>query len=398
MSVVASLRPQVLAEVATLRVEHLKGVRELSAKSTDAYAGHAKRVKASGGDPRTLAGTAASFRALRAACLWQAREQLRELLNAADRARKDAVKQGKAAWLQDSAALSVYANGTNASGGCNLDELRERLAFLTPLKFDPAMAGTHTKPHRSHQQRSKLGRLPEDWVLRMHVRTRGGKYGHAVAVGALIPVRPDEVASRVHVWIERSDEGREALCFEVKGSKVKNDTRVPRKASDGSLYFVNGGPAGQPARTVRLVRVDSQRQAVFDWLLAEVRGNDGQMTVGKGLTAGGISSAFRAASGREFPALKSPPSFYAMRHATAAEVKAAEGADAALVAMAMGHASERTQSVYGMRSQASGGYVIEAVATRPPRPRTLTRTPPEPRTKAAKAKGAPRGSPRPKGR
>ena len=142
------------------------------------------------------------------------------------------------------------------------------------------------------------------------------------------------------------------LAFEVHGAKV-SDTGA------GIAKGVQG--IGQPARTVRLVRVDDSRQVVLDYLRDAVLAAGGQLVVGKGLTAGGISSAFCSASAREFDGLSSPPSFYALRHAASAELKAAEGSTPQLVAKAMGHASERSQQAYGMRSQGSGGYAIEAV-------------------------------------
>lgn len=113
--------------------------------------------------------------------------------------------------------------------------------------------------------------------------------------------------------------------------------------------------------------------------------------MGKGLTAGGISSAVRAASAREFATLKAPPSFYALRHAASAEVKAAEGSDPQLVAKVMGHASERSQQAYGMRSQGRGGYAIDAEASRAVRPARPKAAPPARFSTDARVKAAPRG-------
>ena len=367
LRLVGQLRPQLFEQVATLRAEHLKGGRELAAKSTDSYRDDARRVSAAGGDPRTLAGTKASFRKLRAACLWHAREQLRETLARADRARK---KGG------DLASLAVYHD--------ELPEIEGRLAFLRELAFDPAMANRREK---THQQRSKLGRLPDDWIARMHRRTRAGKYGEAVAVSTLIPVRPAEIAERVRVWIEVED-GREVLAFEVHGAKCRDE-------GAGVASHVRG--IGQPARVVRLARVDESRQVVFDFLRDQVHNAGGQLVVGKGLTAAGLGSAFRAASAREFPTLTSPPSIYALRHEACAEVKACEGSSPQLVAKAMGHASERSQQAYGTRSQGSGGYAIEAEATRAVRPARPKAGPPSSPTPTARARGALARAARPRG-
>lgn len=369
MRIIASLRPQLFAKVTELRATHLKGGRELSDKSRDSYRDDARRVAAKGGDPMTLAGTNASFRKLRAACLWHAREQLKETLARADNLRK----KDKSGHIGEWRALCVYHD--------ELPAIEARLAFLTDCKFDPERA---KRRHRTKQQRSKLGRLPDDWIARMHRRTRDGKYGHAVAVASLIPVRPAEISKRVRVWIEPDG----VLAFEVHGAKVS-------ETGAGVARHVQG--IGQPARTVRLVRVDNSRQVVLDYLRDAVLAAGGQLVVGKGLTASGISSAFCSASAREFEGLSSPPSFYALRHEACAEVKAAGGSNAQLVAKAMGHASERSQQAYGTRSQASGGYAIEATATRSVRPARPKTGPPSSKTPTAKAKGAPRSSPRPRG-
>ena len=104
----------------------------------------------------------------------------------------------------------------------------------------------------------------------------------------------------------------------------------------------------------------------FDWLMARVIANGGTLTLGKGLSASGTCSAFRAMSRRLFHRHKSPPSFYALRHAACAELKAS-GAGAQEVAQGMGHASELSQKVYGLRSQGSGSYAIHATASAPVR-------------------------------
>ena len=56
------------AKVAELRAAHPRG-GELADRTRDSYASDAARVANAGGDPMALAGTAASFRKLRAACL-----------------------------------------------------------------------------------------------------------------------------------------------------------------------------------------------------------------------------------------------------------------------------------------------------------------------------------------
>jgi integrase len=343
LRLVADARPKLFCKVAELRDAHLKGGDELADRTRDSYAADAARVMKAGGDPRPLAGTVKSFRKLRAACLWKAREDLRESLARADRARK----KGGPGELE---ALCLYDE--------QLPAIESRLAFLAGLQFDP---GTAKRRDKCHMQRHKLGRLPKNWISRIHERACDGIYGEAVALGILIPVRPSEIAERVRVKLD--DAG--ALVFEVKGSKV-------RDKGSGIAAHVEG--IGQPLRWLTLSAVDASRQEAFDWLRDRVQTNGGKLTIGNGLSASGISSAFRALSKRLSPRLKSPPSFYALRHAACAELKSS-GIGPQGVAQGMGHASALSQKAYGTRSQGSSCYEVTVSASNPVRRPTVSPTP-----------------------
>ena len=335
LRLVADARPKLFSKVAELRAFHLKGGGELSDRTRDSYAGDARRVATAGGDPMALAGTYASFRKLRAACLWKAREDLRECLARADRARK---KGGT--W--DIEALCIYDEALPAIEG--------RILMLRSLRFDATKAARRDK---THMQRHKLGRLPGDWIDRVQGRTKDGKYGEAVAVGILIPVRPEEISNRIRITMDSTN----ALVFNVEGSKL-------RDTGAGIAAHVHG--IGQPFRTITLSAVDPTRQETFDWLRNHVVASGGSIIVGKELTARGLCSAFRAMSRRVFDRFKSPPSFYALRHAACAELKAC-GLDPLEIARGMGHASVLSQKAYGTTSQGSGLYGITAAASAPVR-------------------------------
>lgn len=362
----AAASDPLFARVAELRAAHLSGGGELADRTRDSYAADAARVAQAGGDPMALAGTAASFRKLRAACLWKARQDLRECLMRADRARKKG--QDQESGMQE--ARRIYAE--------QLPAIEHRLAVLAAARFDPARVGRRNK---THKQRHKLGRLPDHWLAQVHRRTRGGLYGEAVALGILIPVRPEEVANRVRVKLDASG----ALAFEVQGSKL-------RERGSGVAAHVAG--IGQPVRWLTLAAVDPARQEVFDWLRERVRANGGKLTIGNGISASGLGSAFRAMSRRLFAGYKSPPSFYALRHAACAELKAA-GIGPQAVAQGMGHASELSQKAYGTRAQGSGGYAVETAAARPVRQQTQKReeAPRSPPPSPLKPRSRPRAGP-----
>lgn len=169
----------------------------------------------------------------------------------------------------------------------------------------------------------------------------------------LIPVRPEEVSNLIRVDLD----GAGHLRFEVKGAKL-------REHGSGVASKVVG--IGQPLRWLTLAAVDPARQEAFHWLRAEVVAANGRLTVGKGVSASGLCSAFRSMSAKLFNCSKAPPSFYALRHAACAELKAA-GLAAIDVAAGMGHASTLSQKAYGTRAQGSGCYVVKAEASSPVR-------------------------------
>lgn len=355
LRVVADARLRLFSKVAELRDTHLKAASKLADRTRDSYADDARRTAAAGGDPAAIAGTYASFRKLRAACMWKAREDLKECLAKADRARK---KGGSG----DIEALCIYDE--------TLPGIEQRIAMLNASQFVRARAVRHDK---THMQRHKLGRLPADWVSWVHTRTKDGIYGEAISLGILIPVRPSELASRIRVRLDSAG----ALVFEVAGSKV-------REKGSGVASKVDN--IGQPMRWLKLSAVDPSRQQTFNWLSERVRSVGGELSIGGGLSASGISSAFRAMSKRMFPRHRSPPSFYALRHAACAELKAS-GLDVDAVACGMGHASALSQKAYGTASQGSGCYVIATDAAipirRPMLARSLSIEKPNALTKAA---------------
>ena len=127
----------------------------------------------------------------------------------------------------------------------------------------------------------------------------------------------------------------------------------PRDKGSGIAAHVEG--IGQLLRWLTLSAGDPARQETFDWLRARVTANGGTLTVGKGMSANGICSAFRSMSRRLFDRSKSPPSFYALRHAGCAELKAS-GIGAQEVAQGMGTCIKtEPQKAYETRSQGSGG-------------------------------------------
>lgn len=343
LRLVAEARPRLFSKVAELRNRHLKNDCELSDLTRDSYSADARRVADAGGDPRDIAGTYASFRKLRAACLWKAKQDLRECLMNADRYRKK----------KDHGELEALCQYDE-----RLPEIERRIDYLSSLKFDQRLA---VRRQSIHKQRHKLGRLPKDWITQIHNQSKDGKYGEAIAIASLIPIRPSEISTRVAVKLEQSG----ALTFEIRGSKVK---------STGSGVASNTNGIGQQLRVITLIEVDPKRKAIFNWLKDRTNQAGGKKWIGSGLSAGGISSAFRAMTARMLPLSKHPPSFYALRHSACATLKASN-LTAEQVAIVMGHSSVRSQKAYGTKGQSRGGYKISATCSQPIRASQATQYP-----------------------
>jgi hypothetical protein len=354
----AKARPYWHERVAALRSSLLNGEKRKSDRTREQYAEDAKRVAKADYAIAAVAGCAKSFYKLRAAAEWKAREDLRELLNKADGVRKK--NPGNPG---EFAQLCIYEDG--------IENIVRRLEKLSAQKWQEVKADARPKA-TSRNQRQKLGRLPKDWIPRIFARmSKGkggaGKYKDACALSIVAGMRPDEVAQGVTVKVVPG-----GLSFLIHGAKVTKASKS--KAKGKNAQASDAADRGQPDREFVILAVPADKQGAFDHLKAVAAAAGGSAKLCAKLTASGYSSAFSAASGREFARMDSPPSAYALRHRFSADMKAA-GVDPQGIAKAMGHAAESSQGHYGTKAQGKGGLQIEQItATRevrsaPPSPR-----------------------------
>lgn len=346
MAWVAKARPRWHERVAALRSSLLMGERKKSDRTREQYADDARRVASANGDIAAVAGCASSFYKLRAAAEWKAKEDLKELFARADRARKKTA--GSVGEIEQ---LCIYEDSVEA--------IVARLEKLSAQKWQEVKANARPKA-TSRNQRQKLGRLPKDWIPRIFERmSKGkggeGKYKDACALSIVAGMRPDEVAQGITFKL-MPDGG---LAFLVHGAKVT--TASKSKAKGKNVQASDAVDRGQPDRAFVISAVPADKQAAFDHLKAVAAATGGSAKLGAKLTASGYSSAFSAASRREFAHMESPPSVYALRHRFSADMKAA-GVDPQEIAKAMGHAAESSQGHYGTKAQGKGGLQIGQIA------------------------------------
>lgn len=383
----ATARPHWHARIAGLRSSLLQGEKTKAASTQEQYAKDAKRVAQADFAIAAVAGCASSFYKLRAAAEWKVREDMRKVLNKADRVRKNA--PGMNGEIEQ---LFVYEDGfkdeETGEKFDGIETLVARLEKLSAQKWQEVKADARPKA-TSRNQRQKLGRLPKDWIPRIFERmSKGkggeGKYKDACALSIVAGMRPEEVAQGVTFKVMPGG----ALAFLVHGAKVT--TASQSKAKGKNVKASDAAARGQPQRGFVISSVPADKQAAFDHLKAVAAAAGGSAKLGANLTASGYSSAFAAASGREFARMKSPPSVYALRHRFSADMKAA-GVDPQGIAKAMGHAAESSQGHYGTKAQGKGGLQIGQIAAT----RTVRSAPPSSPPSLGRArKRAPTRSPK----
>jgi hypothetical protein len=294
----------------------------------------------------------ASLRLYRAAIKWGVtqghKEALQGALREADRMNAKARKASKGAkWGGDVA--SVYSGIVYEE---TLAPIAAALDSLTALFEDEKATKKPTgqKCERSHGQRSKLNKLPDDWQARMLARMRKGrgkqpgKWATHAEASVLVGARPCE--------LEKLTFYREGplLVVTVQGAKL-GKVSVPKK--NGDRMIVSTGRKEREFCFDLSLLTGPAREAALQ-LYAKAPANGGVLTLGD---ADGFASAWRGAAGREF-GKKLAPAAYANRHQFASELKSRAGANpegdpaklATLrhqIAAALGHASTATQKVYG---------------------------------------------------
>lgn len=203
---------------------------------------------------------------------------------------------------------------------------------------------TERAPKKSKRQ--ILGRFPKNWVARMYAGFQGSAiYRLPVAVLALCGCRPVELVSGIIVEVVADRD----IKVTVKGAKV-----VDR--SDGKGH-------GQKSRT--MIFSPGTPWAADLYQAASAAG--GRIIVGV-RSAKRLHDAVTEVSARIFPRHEVVISPYAFRHAFAGALKAS-GTDTDTIAVALGHAVDKTQDGYGTaRATAdSGDLPSQVTGVRPVR-------------------------------
>ena len=200
----------------------------------------------------------------------------------------------------------------------------------SPASFDP-----YTERKENKSKRKTLGSLPDSWPIQVFDASPDS-LKCAVAIHYLSGVRPEELEKGIR--ISKTPDGIE---FVVAGAKV---------------YRKGNVQVGQQERRIKIIfstELERQMASVLDNGVASYKKD----TVRKSLLR---------LSKKLFPRHTKPVSGYSFRHLFSSRLKKS-GAGEEEIAMALGHASCRTQSQYGTARQTPGGLSISATATTPPR-------------------------------
>ncbi len=207
--------------------------------------------------------------------------------------------------------------------------------FLKTKLSEPATFSPERERKENRGKRRTLGSLPSDWPSRVF-SAAPESLRPAIAIHFLAGVRPEELERGI--LISKTPDGIE---FIIPGAKV---------------YQKGGLQVGQKERRIRLVFSTDLERRMAD-ILTEGVTSCKKDTVRKGLLR--LSRTL-------FPRHSRPVSGYSFRHLFSSRVKRS-GVGEEEIALAMGHASCRTQSQYGTARQSSGGMSVSVSATTPPR-------------------------------
>jgi integrase len=194
----------------------------------------------------------------------------------------------------------------------------------------------HERTQRESSGLAKLGRkkdrikgLPEGWRERFTCAALGHAYAAEIAVVAATGCRPIEIAKGVSFRREKGDGGRHLIVVTITGGKIMREGRF--------------GRTGQPLRTLWIDDNSSVGAMFISALIAsgthEIAASDKPNAKSNRIQ----QAAFRASKRAFSRGVR--PSIYDLRHAFAADLKAA-GHSEESIAKAMGHATGSAQFQY----------------------------------------------------
>jgi len=193
-------------------------------------------------------------------------------------------------------------------------------------------------PSRSRSKRPALSKLPVDWRERLINNADDSHLLIALSLLGLAGLRPSELERGVTVlWKE------DLLAIGITGSKVRADR-------------------GQPWRILSLDAHHAWTHGLIDALDLEQGA-----AIGFHTSKARLQRQIRSLAMNCFPevSLEYLPSSVSFRHQFSSDLKR-DGVSRQLIAAALGHASERTSTVYGRKSQGRAGSngLVNATASR----------------------------------
>ena len=245
------------------------------------------------------------------------------------------------------AALEACAReGRTSEARAILHRLRHYLDALACVPYDGHRQHLHQGRRSTYEAHPKkpprlkaggkgdLGRLPADWRDRVwHAQHPASVYRDGLAVLWATGARPEEIHRSV--TLQRLDD---EICIRIEGIKT------------------HGGRYGQAWREIWIAADDHPAACHLAELLArDIR--EVQVPCAKSFSAG-LGALWDRIRGRR----RVRVSAYSWRHQYAADLKRG-GFDSGEIAMALGHASDKTQKHYGaaLQSKCTGGVRITQV-------------------------------------
>lgn len=313
-------------------------IKAISDKTRKDYEQKYKRIKSDSNlvDLGAISGTERSFYANRAAFIYGARCELRDLLTERDRATKKGDKD-RASQCFERIETVLKQLEQWKPGNAKVDPKTQQVT----RQFDKAMGeqvaptfaelkkSGKTKPSQSNSKIGDAAKWAKRGINDVWVSLKDSKFKHWAALSIATGIRPDELPRA-----EILGHGKNSVTIRIHGAKADNEHGQLYR--DITLSTVGTTEIADAARTLAALDVGN---------VPTPAGKDPREAYRKQLQRLGQ---------RLWPDGPAPLSPYVFRHILAADLKA-DGTDREIIAQVLGHSVTETAAIYGQANTGKKG-------------------------------------------
>lgn len=317
------------ASIRAARVQ-TQQIKELSDKTQKDYEQKYKRIKSDNDhvDLGSISGTKRSFYANRAAFIYGARCELRDLLTERDRAERKGDKSRASQCFRRIETILKQLNYWKPNDGSNdpkdlaaTRQFDKMMGAETAPTFAELQKSGKTKDGASNSKISDAAKWAKRGINDVWVNLKSGKFKHWAALSIATGIRPEELPRA-----EILGRSKDSVTVRIHGAKADNEHGQLYR--DITLSTVGATEIADAAKTLSALDVGT---------VPVPSGNDPREAYRKQLQRLGR---------KLWPDGPAPLSPYVFRHILAADLKA-DGAARETIAQILGHSVTETAALYG---------------------------------------------------